>query len=458
MRHSNNYEFFRSWMRIGAKYGFYSNHQSAGFEENVLAYKDHPAIFTADHQNALIDALNLAAAVNTEYQMFFMTRSDVFGSKFDKALYSWKLRPIYRRQDNIIDVAKANEGTFNEMVKELGNGDRLLIFPEGNHGRIRRLRPLKKGFARIGFQAAEAHDFELDLLLHPTGINYWEHLHAGAEVLVKFGPPIRFSDYYETYQENPNRALIDIRKDTFNAMKQLIHHITNVEFYEVIDFSREAAGPALLREEQQDPSHLDARFQREQEVIDLLESRIAAEDEQWSQFVSDTEAYKHSLEHEGLTDAEVSVPAPSTGKMLLKGLFYVLWYPVYLVGAIIHFFPHNLGERMAVNKFKDDHFHSSIRFTIPLFLYPVYWLVIWLIGWAIAGSLIFAIAWGGLILISAVFSLKYHRALKKFKREWTWFRIRTGKKELAEKILAERKSWWEQLKSWKNAASRVVAQ
>lgn len=452
MRHSNNYEFFRSWMRIGAKYGFYSNHQTAGFEENVLAYKDHPAIFTADHQNALIDALNLAAAVNKEYQMFFMTRSDVFGSKFDKLLFSWKLRPIYRAQDNIVDVAKANEGTFNEMVEELGKGDRLLIFPEGNHGRIRRLRPLKKGFARIGFQAAEAHNYELDLLLHPTGIVYWEHLYAGAEVLVKFGPPIKFSDYYEDYKENPNKALINIRRDTFNAMKKLIHHITNVEFYDVIDFSREAAGPALLREENKDPDQLDDRFLREQEVIDLLESKIDTGDAGWDQFVLDTEAYKASLDEAGITDAEVSAPLPSAGKIYLKGLFFVLWYPVYLVGAIIHFFPHNLGERMAVNKFKDDHFHSSIRFTIPLFLYPVYWLVIWLIGWAISGSLIFGIAWGGLILISAVFSMKYHRALKKFKRVWAWFRIRSGQKDQAEKILSARKSWWGQLKTWKNSA------
>lgn len=457
MRHSNNYEFFRSWMRIGAKYGFYSNHQSAGFEDNVLAYKDHPAIFTADHQNALIDALNLAAAVNREYQMFFMTRSDVFGSAFDKALFSWKLRPIYRRQDNIVDVAKANEGTFEEMVKELGNGDRLLIFPEGNHGRIRKLRPLKKGFARIGFQAAEAHNFELDLLLHPTGINYWEHLYPGAEVLVKFGEPLRFSDYYEEFQENPNKALIRIRKDTFDAMKKLIHHITNTEYYDVIDFSREAAGPALLREEQQDPNDLDLRLGREQEVIEVLEGRIAAEDGDWGQFVEDTERYKSLLEETGLTDKDISVPLPSSGSMYLKGLFFILWYPIHLIGAILHFFPHNLGERMAVNKFKDDHFHSSIRFTIPLFLYPVYWLVIWLIGWAIGGTLLFGIAWGGLIMMTAIFSLKYHRAFKVFKRRWKWFRMKTSQTSKVEEILTARKNWWQRLKSWKSSAVPVEA-
>lgn len=457
MRYSNSYEFFRRWMRFGVKYGFYSNHQSAGFEENVLAYKDHPAIFTADHQNALIDALNLAAVVSTEYQLYFMTRSDVFGSKFDGLLHSWKMRPIYRRQDNIKDVAKANEGTFNEMVEELGNGDRLLIFPEGNHGRIRRLRPLKKGFARIGFQAAEAHDYQLDLILQPTGVNYWEHLHAGAEVLVKFGPPIFFSEYYEEFQESPNRALIRIRKDTFNAMKQLIHHITNEEFYDVIDFSREAAGPALLIEEEKDPNQLDDRFHREQEVIDLLESRIAAEDDQWDQFVADTKAYKEVLSEAELTDAEVSAPALSTARMFLKGLFYILWYPVYLVGAAIHFFPHSYGNSVAVKKFKDDHFHSSIRFTIPMFIYPFYWLAIWLIGWAISWSLVFGIAWGGLIMISAVFSLKYYRSFKKFKREWTWFRMRSSQKDQADHILSARKSWWDQLKTWKFAGEKVEA-
>ena len=61
MQHSNFYEIFRSYQAFALTKIFYSNHQTNGFEEHVLANKNHPAIFTADHQNALIDALNLAS-------------------------------------------------------------------------------------------------------------------------------------------------------------------------------------------------------------------------------------------------------------------------------------------------------------------------------------------------------------------------------------------------------------
>ena len=377
-----------------------------------------------------------------------MTRSDVFGTKFDKILHGWKMRPIYRRQDNIVDVAKANEVTFNEMVTELGNGDRVLIFPEGNHGRIRRLRPLKKGFARIGFQAEEAHNFSLDLLLQPTGINYWEHLHHGAEVLVKFGPPIRFSDYYDRYKENPNKALIDIRKDLFNSMKKLIHHITEVEYYDVIDFSREAAGPAILKEAQKDPNDLNLRLETEQDVIDHLEKQVDSESATWKEFASDTLTYKAALAEMDITDAEVSDPAPSTTSMYLKGLFYILWYPVYLIGAALHYFPHAFGNRTAVKNFKDDHFHSSIRFTLPMLMYPVYWLVLWLVGWAISWSLGFGFLWLGCIVITGLFSLKYARGFKAFKRKWRWFSASKAKRE---EINGIRKKWWSKVSSWMSA-------
>lgn len=448
MQHSNFYEIFRSYQAFALTKVFYSNHQTASFEEHVLANKHHPAIFTADHQNALIDALNLASSVNREFQPFFMTRSDVFGSKFDMFLYRWKMRPIYRRQDNIIDVAKANEETFNEMVAELGNGDRVLIFPEGNHGRIRRLRPLKKGFARIGFQAEEVHNFSLDLLIQPTGINYWEHLNPGAEVLVKFGPPLKFSDYYELYQENPNKALINIRKDLFNAMKKLIHHITEVEYYDVIDFSREAAGPALLKEAEQDPSDLNLRFEKEQEIIDQLEPQVDGESDTWTEFASGTLSYKAALEEADITDAEVSDPAPSAARMYLKGLFYILWYPVYLVGTALHILPYAFGNRTAVKNFKDDHFHSSIRFTLPMLIYPVYWLILWLVGWAISWSLSFGFLWLGCILITGLFSLKYARGFKTFKRKWRWFSASKAKKE---EIRTLRDSWYTKLTTWMSA-------
>ncbi|MDP5172681.1 MAG: 1-acyl-sn-glycerol-3-phosphate acyltransferase [Bacteroidia bacterium] len=448
MKFNLYYEFFRSYSRFGLKQAFCRKFQTEGYKDYLVPLKHHPSILTCDHQNALVDALHLGAALRREYQPYFWTRSDIFGSFFDPILRSWKLRPIYRAQDNIKDVVKANEEIFDEMVQKFSQGDRLIIFPEGNHSRVRRLRPLKKGFVRMAFQAEERHNFTLDMLIFPCGVNYSEHLYPGAEVFVKFGPPIRLADYRELYDQNPNRAMIDIRRDTAEAMKKLIHHISNETFYEVIDSVRDFGGKSLLHAEGKEIDDLSLRFVKEKEIIALLESKIDAQDSAWEPFAETVKSYQTILNEEKITDDEVrNKPAATTG-LLLQALLFLIGLPIYGFGTLFNILPYGFANRFAINKLKDDHFHSSIRFAFSLFLYPIYWIILWAIGWAITGSFTASLLWLSALIASAIFALRYYRAWKDFGKKWRWNRIVNSNQALAEKIRDLRGAWWTQLSSW----------
>jgi 1-acyl-sn-glycerol-3-phosphate acyltransferase len=128
-----------------------------------------PLLFLANHQNALIDAL-LIAAFNRR-KTYFLVRSDVFKRKWvASVLHYFGLRPIFRIRDGKHLVSQ-NEPMLNFFAEVLVKGDCVLLFPEGNHSLKRSIRPLRKGFIDIADKAF-ALDRNLDLGLVTIGLSY----------------------------------------------------------------------------------------------------------------------------------------------------------------------------------------------------------------------------------------------------------------------------------------------
>ena len=80
---------------------------------------------------------------------YYLTRADIFkkkiASNFFKSVY---MLPIYRQRDGV-NTVKKNEEVFDYCFDILNNKGNIIIFPEGNHSNIKKLRSLKKGIARI---------------------------------------------------------------------------------------------------------------------------------------------------------------------------------------------------------------------------------------------------------------------------------------------------------------------
>lgn len=435
---------------------FYRRWQLHRIREVLTPLKHHPIIFCANHENALIDPLNLVAALQNVRQPYFMTRSDVFGLGFDFLLNRIKMRPIYRQRDKV-DVAAANEAIFQEMIVALGDGDSMIIFPEGNHGRERRLRPLKKGFARIGFQAEESNDYTLDLMLVPVGIVYWEHLFPGADVLVQLGEPIAFSDYYELHQAKPAQAILQIRKELFERMAALIHHIrVEGEAYELINLAWQYAGKPLAMAEGHASRDLVARFAREKAIIEVLEPEAEAGSEAWSAFAEALKAFENERSVHGIAAAEVAGGGPRPGWLFLASLGLLLGLPFFLLGTAVNGPLYYFFDRLARNKFNDDHFHSSIRFAGSWLGYPVVWLLLWVIGWAVLGSFGQSLLWLAAIIGSGWLSLRYWRLARTFGRRWRWFRLWRDNKAAVEELRSRWNTWYTALQGWLQTEKKPV--
>ena len=192
-----------------------------------------PTIYAPNHQNALMDAL--AVLCTLKKQPIFLARADIFKNKIlARILYRFKMLPVFRMRDGFENL-KQNDETFTDTLRIMESRSGLVILPEGNHAGYRRLRQLKKGICRIAFQTAEASNFTKEINIVPVGLEF-THYWLFREVLtVVYGHPIAVSEYYDTYKENPNKGLLDLRDRLSSEMKKVMVHISDENNYEAIN-------------------------------------------------------------------------------------------------------------------------------------------------------------------------------------------------------------------------------
>lgn len=182
--------------------------------------KKGAVLFVCNHQNALIDPLILAT--NTSRNIHFLTRAGVFKKKLISKLFnSLQMIPIYRVRDGWSTLSK-NEAVFEECYSILNNKKALLIFPEGSHNQIRKVRPLSKGFTRILFGAIEKYP-ALEIHIVPVGLNYSSVLNFPSAVSIYFGKPIKFNN--DTLEADKTKLIKQLRQDVHTAMSKLTTHI-----------------------------------------------------------------------------------------------------------------------------------------------------------------------------------------------------------------------------------------
>ncbi|GAB1309518.1 hypothetical protein KH5_22010 [Urechidicola sp. KH5] len=209
------YLFVKVYIKLGL-YAYYKNISVVGTEHIP---KQGAVLFVCNHQNALIDPLLLAT--HTKRSLHFLTRAGVFGNAFlNKLFSSLQMLPIYRVRDGWQSLAK-NQAIFDKCYNILAEEKSLLIFPEGSHNIIRRVRPLSKGFTRIVFGTLEKHP-ELQLQIVPVGMNFSSVSEHPSKVGIYFGAPILANNYLNKSNFDATK---DLKEEVHTAMSLLTTHI-----------------------------------------------------------------------------------------------------------------------------------------------------------------------------------------------------------------------------------------
>lgn len=150
-----------------------------------------PLLIASNHPNSFLDAMIYDILFDTP--IWSLARGDVF-KRFPKAipfLSAVKIFPIYRTREGVQNLSE-NYETFDACMQVFKKGEAVTIFSEALCVNEWRLRPLKKGTARIAFMAWEKN---LPVQVLPAGINYSSFRRYGKQIDVNFGNLMQSSDF-----------------------------------------------------------------------------------------------------------------------------------------------------------------------------------------------------------------------------------------------------------------------
>ncbi len=332
-------------------------------------------IYVSNHPSSFMDPIVIGTLQRPI--VFFMTRSDIFTPVMKPILWMAQMLPIYRQLDGDGAVGK-NAAVFKTTSNVLSFGRNLLIFGEGftDDIFIRRLKPIKKGAARIGFSALESMKWKKKVYVSCIGINYGDPKYLGSDLVINNSERFCLNDYESMYRENPNRAITEVTRRIESMMKPLITHVENKEwapFHEQITRIRRNG----LNPEDVDLSiSLRKRYKNSQNLAQWINEQDL-ENPALVALKNQADTYFRLQKRLGLKEKYV-YELQKNGSLSNKNhwIYLILTAPLFVL-ATLHLGPmYVLVKRLTEKMFKRSVFWSSVKMMLgmlfmALFNWPI---------------------------------------------------------------------------------------
>ncbi len=338
-----------------------------------------PTIVATNHSTAFIEQILIAGLQRRS--VFFWARGSVFEEKWSlpNVFRQAHLIPIWRPQEGLKKMQQ-NQQIFKDSKDILLEGNLFFIAPEGNSVPEKRLRTFKTGTARLALLSAAESNFEDDVFISPTGVNYTYHCDFRSEVIINFGPAIDLRNYKTLYYENPSAAAHQLTKDLKIAIAKEVVIIDSKEDEALVEQLH-----VLMRNEEQ--HYKDAtyssnphRLRLEQEVANTCNQITPAQKEALKE---QADSYFNQLQTNRLNDQSMEQQgAFSFGKTAAA----LLLTPLALLGWIGSFIPVSSARYLRNKNVEDPQFWAAMAIVFSLltwFLYsiPMVALGAYFLGW-----------------------------------------------------------------------------
>ena len=358
---------------------------------------DKPAIIAPNHQNALMDALGIVFEV--PFQTIFMTRADIFEKPFVRKILTFlNMLPIYRKRDGLASLAK-NEEIFMETTRILkDHHNPVCLFPEGNHGDRRRLRPLVKGIFRIAFKAQEDYKEKPFVQIIPTGIDYSHYQKSNQTLFLNFGQPIEVSEYWKLYEENSAVGINALRDRLIEEMRKLMIDIQTEEYYNTYMGLRDLYRPEMYARLGIKKDKLSTRFDTDKILIAALDKTLESDPEKIKTIDQKFKSYAALRDKLNLREWVFRKKRYSVALNLLSLVLCLVLSPLFVLG-LFNNWPNFFIPIKLVKKIKDPQFRSTAAWGSGAAIQVVYYLILAVL------AIIFMPFWWAAVLY--IFSLPF---------------------------------------------------
>lgn len=421
---SLGYLFGYIFTTIGIR-SFYRKYKVVG-KENIP--KGKPILFAGNHQNAFLEGAILGYV--TRSPIYFLARSDIFKKKAASfMLNSLNALPIYRERDGD-DYRDKNEEVFEQFYDLLAKKRRIVIFPEGNHGRHQQLRSLKKGIFRIAVGAEAKYNSELDVQVVPVGINYGKFENMGGDLLIQFGMPIAIKDYIADTSVKQEENYVELVGELRKLLSDQMIDIQKMDYYDLIHYTMKTFDAEIGLLERNDGNDLVSEFKRQKGYIEKAEVYIEKDSENANAMLKVVLEFRDLLREEKLSAWLFNKESYAVyGHVFLL----ILLFPLHLYGILNNYLPYRIPAWFVEKKVADIHFHASIKLLAGSILFVVFW------GVQISLVAIFAdnyywLMYFGSLVISAWISYKYWLSFLKLKGKIRYNKLQKQKENTFNKL------------------------
>lgn len=399
------YRLIRPFARIAIR-TFYKKIYLTG-RENIPT--DKPVIFALNHPTAFVEPCILATTLDTE--LHFLVRGDFFRkSLHNNLLRGFGCLPVFRMKDGGYENIKNNFETFQVTYQTLGRGEPIVILAEGTTVHEKRLRPLKKGTARLAFGTTETQGAEIDVHIVPVGVNYTYADQFRSEVMIDMGKPIRARDFWATYQENNAKGIKELTDELRSRLEErivIIEEETDEDFVEKqLVLSRNGKPQPVL------PvlSKKGSRLKAEKRISEAINKMPAAEK---AERKAATNAYFFQLKKLNISDLGLV----NVGDFGLGAYLHLLFGLIpFCIGYLVNFPPAFLTGYIGREKIKDIEFRAPVMITVSIAAFLLWYLFLFLLAPFVGGpSLVIKVI---ILLLSpplGYFALLYREYFLRFK-------------------------------------------
>lgn len=189
--------------------------------------KNAAVIIAANHPTTFIEPCVLACFLDEP--LHFLARGDFFKNKIAaRLLRGVHIIPVFRMRDGGFSGIKNNFESFNRSFQVLARKKHLMILAEGRCIHEKRLRPIRKGTARIALGALDNTNLE-EVYIIPVGVNFTYADRLRSDVMINCGEPILASDYLADFQESATPAINALTAELRARLSQEVIIIEKIE-------------------------------------------------------------------------------------------------------------------------------------------------------------------------------------------------------------------------------------
>jgi hypothetical protein len=255
--------------------------------------------------------------------------------------------PIYRLQEGSENLGK-NKDTFERCHAIFRKGGAVLMFSEGLCIQEMRLRPLKKGTARIALEYSKDGS---PLTIIPTGFNYMKPMQFREDVMISMDTPFNAADFAAEFNENNSKGI-----QSFN--KRLLTGLQN-SVIDIRDRQNEKEIGQLVEIEYNNGTDLTRLVNTVKQLNEFPQPEL----------ISSLGDYKAVLEKNKLDDDTVAGKSGSMWWLLPALAIFSITFWLYVL-------PIGLAVTLVNKKVRLPEFKDSVLIGVSVNFVFFYWLII----------------------------------------------------------------------------------